>query len=83
MEAMGCVSEGRGVDCGALQRDEMELRFQQDPQVCNSRRSHKLPFGVVHKLRNHFWGSRVLCLFDLRVSVTTGKSTVEMVSWYL
>ena len=31
---MGCVSEGRGVDCGALQRDEMELRFQQDPQVC-------------------------------------------------
>ena len=38
---------------------------------------------VVHKLRNHFWGSRVLCLFDLRVSVTTGKSSVEMVSWYL
>ena len=38
---------------------------------------------VVHKLRNHFWGSQVLCLFDLRVSVTAGKSTVEMVSWYL
>ena len=38
---------------------------------------------VVHKLRNHFWGPRVLCLFDLRVSVTTGKSSVEMVSWYL
>ena len=34
MENTGCVSEGRGVACGAIQRNEMELRFQQDPQVC-------------------------------------------------
>ena len=33
MENTGCVSEGRGVACGSIQRNEMELRFQQDPQV--------------------------------------------------
>ena len=44
MENTGCVArsspgsgrpegEGRAVSCGNIQRQEMELRFQQDPQV--------------------------------------------------
>ena len=47
MENTGCVSEGRGVACGAIQRNEMELRFQQDPQVCPK---NKTP-GYVQKIR--------------------------------